>query len=114
MSPAQIVFARKLKDAVPVRPGDYAPREVYILTAKVQEGTIAKRHLTIKEDLKMKTKVLSQLVLGTVVQVQNQHGPCANKCDLSRIVAEYLGHNLYHVCNYGNGRITKRNRKIVG
>ena len=66
-SPAQILVARMLWDAVPVRQEDYMPRNEWVLTTKAREMALIKRYLNRQQDLTLKTKVLLQLALWTVL-----------------------------------------------
>ena len=100
LSPAQILFARQLKDTLPAN-------------SKARERALAKRHLIRQVDLQSKAKPLKPLELNDVVQVQNQRGPHANKWDLSGQVVEILPYDAYLIKMDGSGRITKRNRRYL-
>ena len=49
LSPAQILFARSLRDAVPVAPEKLQLRPEWVLTAQQRETALAKRHLAGEE-----------------------------------------------------------------
>ena len=42
LSPVHILFARKLNNVVPVKPGDYTPKKEWLLTARARELALAK------------------------------------------------------------------------
>ena len=82
---------------MPTKPGDYAQKRQWILTAKV------KRNLTRHEDLSLKSKVHPQLTLGAA----NHHVLHEYKWGLSGTVGEFLGQDSYNVCMDGGGKVTK-------
>ena len=113
VSPAQVLFARRLRDSVPVGPGGLVLRPDWVLTKDAREKALAKRHRLREEELGQHTKALVELSPGDVVQVQNQTGPHANKWDMSGVVVESLGFDSYVVKVDGSGRLTKRNRRFL-
>ena len=88
-------------------------RKEWVLTQDAREKALAKRHLVRGKELTEKTRVLSPLVVGQVVQVQNQRGQHANKWDLSGVVVEVGEFDAYLVKMDGSGRISKRNRQYL-
>ena len=112
-SPAQVLYARQLRDAVPCNPRDLQLRKEWILTQQARESALAKRHQLRGDDLNRQAHPLRPLHTGTVVQVQNQTGSHANKWDKSGTVVEVLTHDAYMVKMDGSGRVTKRNRKYL-
>ena len=113
LSPAQILFARTLRDAVPCPPADLQLRPEWLLTAAAREKALSRRHQTRDSQLREHTKPLQPLTVGTVVQIQNQHGPHSNKWDLSGTIVEPLNFEAYLVKMDGSNRITKRNRRYL-
>ena len=97
LSPAQVLYARILRDSVPRSPRDLQLRKEWVLTREARERALARRHRAHEVDLEQKTRVLEPLAVGAVVQIQNQSGPHANKWDLSGVVCETLGHDSYLV-----------------
>ena len=83
-----MLFARKLRDAIPVDPEGLKLWKEWVLTKKARELALAKRHLVRGAGWDKHTKVLAELSPGDVVQVQNQVGPHARKWDLSGVVVE--------------------------
>ena len=112
-SPAQILFARHLKDSIPCDPKRFQLRKEWILTADEREKALAKRHLYCNTQLANKSKELKPLQLGQTVQVQNQRGVHANKWDLSGSIVEVLEFDSYLVKMDGSGRVSKRNRRFL-
>ena len=112
-SPSQVLFCRKLRDAVPVNPEDLKIRPEWVLTSQAREAALARRHEVRKQELSEHTRSLGPLGVGAVVQVQNQAGPHRNKWDHSGMIVEVLGHDAYHVKMDGSGRVTKRNRRFL-
>ena len=80
-SPAQVLYARQLKDTIPTNPDNLKLRPEWILTARAREQALAKRHLAREADLQNNSKPLKPLNIGDVVQVQNQRGNHASKWD---------------------------------
>ena len=97
LSPAQVLFARKLRDAVPGNLEGFKLRPDWVLTLERRELTLAKRHQVRGEALTKGTKELSPLEVGQVVQVQDQRVPHSNKWDLSGTVIEVAGFDSYVV-----------------
>ena len=112
-SPAQVLYARSLRYAIPCDPTQLQLRPEWILTSKAREQALAKRHHLRGSDRDQHAHPLQPLPLTTVVQVQNQSGNNPNKWDKSGIIVEVLDHASYMVKLDGSGRITKRNRKFL-
>ena len=112
-SPAQILFARKLRDSIPCNKQDLQLRKEWILTREAREKALAKRHEVRGTDLDAHAHKLKPLSPGTIVQIQNQTGPHKNKWDKSGVVVEVLDHDAYTVKVDGSGRISKRNRRFL-
>ena len=113
LSPAQILFARSLKDTIPTNPVNLQLRPEWILTAEARERALSRRHLARQTDLQSHAKQLKPLTVGSIVQVQNQRGNNPNKWDMSGVVVEVLDFNAYNVKLDGTGRISKRNRQFL-
>ena len=112
-SPAQILFARNLRDAIPCRPGALKLRKEWILTTQAREAALARRHEVRAKDLNSKAHPLHPLALGDIVQVQNQAGTHPNKWDKSGTIVEVQAHDAYLIKFDGSGRISKRNRRFL-
>ena len=48
-SPAQILFARRLRDSIPMKPGAYQPRPEWVKTLEEREVAMATKHLQAQE-----------------------------------------------------------------
>ena len=97
LSPAQVLFARNLRDTVPCLPRDLKLRKEWVLSSEQREKALSRRHQLRGEALSEHTKVLPVLPVGATVQVQNQTGQHRLKWDLSGTVVESLGHDAYLV-----------------
>lgn len=112
-SPAQVVFARPIKDFFPVRPQQFQPRAEWILTAEQREIALAQRHAKQGQVLAEHTKTLEPLQIGDTVLVQNQTGLRHKKWDKSGVVVEVLEFDQYRIRMDGTGRPTLRNRRFL-
>ena len=112
-SPAQVVFARPIKDFFPVQPEQFKPRSEWLLTAEQREVALAHRHTRQGQTLTEHTKVLKPLVMGDTVIVQNQTGLRKKKWDKSGIIVEVLDFDQYRIRMDGTGRVTLRNRRFL-
>ena len=112
-SPAQVVFARPIKDFFPVRPQQFQPRAEWILTAEQREIALAQRHAKQGQVLAEHTKTLEPLQIGDTVLVQNQTGLRHKKWDKSGVVVKVLEFDQYRIRMDGTGRPTLRNRRFL-
>ena len=113
LSPAQIVFGRKLRDFIPCRPGEYKPRPEWILTRENREQALSRRYEMMGQRLKFGTKTLHKLDIGDIVSVQNQTGPRAKKWDKTGVIVEVLPFDQYNIKMDGSGQVTLRNRQFI-
>ena len=113
LSPAQIVFGRKIKDHLPLGSGQYKPRKEWILTQEQREIALSRRYERMEEKLKLGRKVQAALELGNIVSIQNQVGPRAKKWDKTGIIVEVLPYDQYRVKVDGSGQVTLRNRQFL-
>ncbi len=112
-SPAQVLFARQLRDGVPCDPSRLRLQKEWVLTREAREKALSKRHEIREVQLEEHTRALKPLVVGTPVQIQNQAGPHKNKWDVSGTVVEVLDIEAYLVKLDGFGRVSKRNRRFI-
>ena len=82
-SPAQVLYARKLRDTIPFPPSDLQLHKEWILTREAREKALARRHEVRGANLDSHAHPLRPLTLGMVVQIQNQAGNHPNKWDKS-------------------------------
>ena len=68
-SPAQVLYARNLCDAVPCQPADLQLRKEWVLTIEARERALARRHEVRGLELDAHAHPLRPLKLKEVVQV---------------------------------------------
>ena len=74
LSPTQCVFARPIKDFIPILPGRYIPHPTWRDTLALREEALRNRHMQAAERWAEHTKRLPPLVVGNYVRIQNQTG----------------------------------------
>ncbi len=115
ISPAEIVFGRRLRDNLLF--ADYSRRERY--SQRWQEAWSAKeqalkaRFVRTTEQISEHSRPLQPLRPGDKCFVQNQAGNHAKKWHCSGTIMEVLPHNKYAVMIDGSGRVTHRNRRFL-
>ena len=72
LSPAGMVFGRKLRDTLPFAPGSGTVPEQWKIMAEYRERALAKRHHFNVEELNEHVKELEPMYVGQSVLVQNQ------------------------------------------
>ena len=113
LSPAQLLYGRKLKDHLPMVPEEYKQRKEWILVKEEREQALAHRYGKIEERLKRNTRGLEELEIGTTVQIQNQKGAEPLRWNKSGVIVENRGNDQYSVKMDGSGRVTLRNRQFL-
>ena len=113
VSPAEIIFGRRIRDFIPAPPGQYLPHWTWRETLEAREDALRVRHMRAHERLSEHTRVLPPLVIGNCVRLQNLVGPHPTKWDRTGIVVEVLQFDQYVVRVDGSGRVTLRNRKYL-
>ena len=73
-SPAQILFARRLKDGVPCAPGALKMRPEWIQTAIAREKALSRKHVASSEVWSRGVREKEKLVPGDIVSVQQLVG----------------------------------------
>ena len=71
ISPAEIIFGRPIRDFVPIMPGRYQPHPTWRETLMAREEALRCRHMKIHDRLSEHTRILSPLVAGDNVRLQN-------------------------------------------
>ena len=112
-SPAQVLFGRELRDFLPSPVNRYSVRPEWRLQAEERELALAKRGAKNMESLQHKTKTLSRLMVGMLVQIQNQVGNHPTRWDSTGVVVEVKEYDQYVVKVHGTGRLTVRNRQFL-
>jgi hypothetical protein len=113
LSPAQIIFGRRIKDYLPIKPGQLNLHPEWRLTMEQREIALAKRHVRRGAELSEHTKVQSPLNLGQPVMVQNQEGNKPLRWDKTGIVVEVKAYDQYVIKMDGSGYLSLRNRKFL-
>lgn len=108
LSPAQILFHRKLKDAIPTHPAHYQLHKEWVLSAKEREACFAKQNKVIADNYNKHTRALGELAVGTHVLLQEGH-----RWRNQGVIVEALPFRQYRVRMLGSGRITLRNRRFL-
>ena len=70
MSSINIIFGRRIKDLMPIRPGPLRAAKLL----KQWEAVMGRHHLAWGKELKKHTRELAPLTVGDMVSIQNQHG----------------------------------------
>ena len=113
VSPAEIIFGRRIRDFIPAPPGQYLPHWTWRETLEAREDALRVRHMRAHERLSEHTRVLPPLVIGNCVRLQNMVGPHPTKWDRTGVVVEVRQFDQYVVRVDGSGRVTLRNRKYL-
>ena len=111
LSPAEVIFGRRLRDHLPLQPEKFQPRAEWRMEADQREKTFMQRHLLKHEQLSSTSKPLPTLQIGDPVAIQD-------KSDLSKpgkwtktgIVTDNLGFQSYEIKVDGSNNLTTRNR----
>jgi len=118
VSPAEIVFGRKLKDAfrfvnkVPTFK-NHNVQPLWREAWRSKEKALRVRVTRTTEALNSKAHELAPLASGDRVFIQNQHGVDPNKWDKSGVVIERKEYDQYLIKVDGSGRVTLRNRRFL-
>ena len=112
-SPAQLLYGRILRDYLPGTREIFCQRTEWIMLREERENALSEKYGKIKNDLERKTRRLKELMVGDIVQVQNQRGTEPLRWKKSGIIVEKREHDQYVVRMDGSGRMTLRNRKFI-
>ena len=113
MSPSEVVFGRKIKDLLPIKPGSLKMNPEWQKLLENRDLAMARRHAKRGQDLEEHTRKLRQLEVGEVVAVQNQKGNKPTRWDHTGTIVEVRPNDQYVVKVDGSGRLTVRNRKFL-
>ena len=113
VSPAMVLFNRKLRDQIPGKPGDFKLRREWNEILDKREKALAKRHVVGQEVWSRSTKDLPVLNVGQHVLVQNQKGPHSKRWEMSGSIVEVQSNQTYLVRMDGSGRISRRHRQFL-
>jgi hypothetical protein len=119
LSPAQIIFGRKLRDALPLfkeskqKFDDTTVRPIWRDAWAAKEDALRTRYARTYETLHEHCRNIPPLRHGDRVFVQNQVGHHPTKWDRSGTVVECREHDQYIVKIDGTGRLALRNRRFL-
>jgi len=119
LSPAQIIFGRNLRDALP-----RINKEINIFhnnhvnptwhnAWQQKEQALRTRYQGCQERLAEHARDLPPLLLGDRVAIQNQTGRRPSKWERTGTVVEVRDHEKYVMKVDGSGRLTMRNRRFL-
>lgn len=113
LSPAEVVFGRKLRDCLPISPGKLQMRKEWKETLVMREAAMARRHEKRGQELSEHTKTLDHLPVGQAVSIQNQAGNLPKRWGNTGTVVEAKPFDQYVVMVDGSRHLTIRNRKFL-
>ena len=113
MSPSEVVFGRKVKDLLPIKPGSLKVNPEWQKLLQCRDMALARRHAKRGQNLEEHTRKLRQLKEGEVVSIQNQKGNKPTRWDCTGTVVDVYPNDQYMVKVDGSGRLTMRNRKFL-
>ena len=111
LSPAEVIFGRRLRDHLPLQAHKFQPRAEWRLEADQREKAYAKRHVLKQEQLSVGSKHLPPLNLGDNVAIQDPSKlGKPGKWTKTGVVTDCLPYNSYELKVDGSNLLTKRNR----
>ena len=113
MSSSDVVFGRKIKDLMPIKPGQLKVNARWTDLLRQREVVMAKRHITSGKELNSHTKELKPLNVGDDVSIQNGHGNKTLRWDNTGTIVEVAAFDKYVIKVDGSGRLTTRNRRLL-
>ena len=113
MSPAEVLFGRRLKDLLPIHPEKLRLNPEWHKMLQQREVALAHRHVKRGGELEEHTRKLRPLNLGETVAVQNCQGKTPGRWDCTGKVVECQDFNKYTVKMDGSGRLSCRNRQFL-
>ena len=110
LSPAELLFGRKLRDHLPIQPGKYPVLPKWKEIREQRENVIAARNVDRMENSHETRKPLPALNQGDHVMIQDASGRGPPRWTKSGIIMKCLPFRQYEVKVDGSGRQTTRNR----
>ena len=111
VSPAEVVFGRRIKEFLPISPGKLKLNPEWAKTLELRERALARGHVRRGLTLAEHTRQPRGLEVGETVSVQNQEGNHKLRWDKTGTVVERGHFNDYTVRVDGSGRLTCRTRQ---
>ena len=109
LSPAQILFHRQLKDAIPTHRKQYHLHKQWIIAANKRKQIFARKNKAIQLHYNKSTRLLPELPVGTKVLIQGKNKKWTKQGE----IVEALKYRQYQVKVYGSGRTTLQNRRFL-
>lgn len=119
LSPAEILFGRKLKDALPYirkHPVIFFNQQMSNQWTEMweqKETALRTRYVKTMENLGKHSRKLPPLSVGDHVFIQNQQGQFPIRWDRTGVIVEVKEFDQYLIKVDGTGRITLRNRRYL-
>ena len=118
LSPAQIIFARPLRDAFSFinRVAKFQNSAINLVWREAwnpRETSLCTRFSKSVENLDLRGHEYSKLAIGDRAFVQNQSGPHPNKWDRSGTIVDVKEHHQYIIKLDGSGRLSLRNHRFL-
>lgn len=111
LSPAEVIFGRRLRDHLPLQDQKFQPRAEWRLEADQREKAFAKRHILKREQLSRGSKELHPLAVGDNVAIQDASNlGKPGKWTKTGLVTDCLPFQSYEIKVDGSNSLTKRNR----
>ena len=117
MSPAYMLYGRQLRDALPSIPRGVSyverygqPSQVWTDIRRARELSHSQKQASVIERYNRDKHLLTPLMVGDSVSIQNQRGSHPLRWDRTGIVVERLQHKQYLIRVDGSGNVVRRNR----
>ena len=110
LSPAQILFHRNLRDALPTRLTLLQPHRQWIIAAENREKALHQRNSSLQQRYNTFTRELHPLSVGDNVLVQDHDG--RKRWRKLGVIVEKRDRS-YTIRMDGSGRVVRRNRKFL-
>ena len=111
LSPAEVIFGRRLRDHLPLQDHKFQPRAEWRLEADQREKAYAKRHILKQEQLSAGSKSLPPLTIGDCVAIQDASNlGKPGKWTKTGLITDCLPFQSYELKVDGSNLLTKRNR----
>ena len=108
-----MLFGRQLREFLPVPLSKLRPCDSWRLLREDREKALAKRALRSTEKLSLGSRMLSELLVGDTVRIQNLVGNYPTRWDNTGVIVEKHDFDKYVVSIHGSGRLVTRNRRYL-
>ena len=111
LSPAQILFHRRLRDFVPAHKSHYLLNKSWLIQAKSREAQFTTSYEKAKRYYDVHKQNLPSLALGTSVAIQDVSRRGRHLWNRYGRIVDVKPHKQYAIRMEGSGRVLTRNRK---